>query len=232
MNLKYFDDLYKLEFNNVNSDESYISEGLRTNIRNFLSQRTQAKVNPPEQNRNQEPSRANKRMRVLNTAHYTSKENKEKILKHGFNRGSSGVYHPKDSENSNETIYTTPSSRIGKDYGKSRVNLRVVNPKINSTENRRGFHDKYSQAPEDQRKKLKNPQDHSKELIQKGAKIVRVPDAHHTNVKGSYIMMDRDTANKSIVSNQTPTIKSNKPSRSGVKTLSTRLKENYEYFHS
>jgi hypothetical protein len=41
-------------------------------------------------------------------------------------------------------------------------------------------------------------------------------------------MVDIDTANKSIVSKQQPTMRANKPRRSSIKTLSSKLKENYQ----
>ena len=226
MKPNYFDDIYDLKFINDNLNSNDLSEGLRTKIKNFLGIKKKNQEDNTKETETKTTRKAGKRMRVLNTAHYTTQENKEKILKHGFNRGSSGVYHPRDSEN--ETIYTTPSSRVGKDYGKSRVNLRVINPKIKSTENRRGFHAKYSQSSESERKSLRPPQEHSKELIKKGEKIVRIPDAHHTNVKGSYIMVNRDTANKSIVSKRQPTMRANKPRKSSIKTLSSKLKENHQ----
>ena len=153
-----------------------------------------------------------KRMRVLRTAHYTKPEHKEKILQHGFGPSRSGKYHPRDTEN---TVYTTPSSRIGKDYGKSRVNLKLINPKIHKTAPRKDYFDKYQQASETERRKMKVPDEHSKELISRGAKVVKVPDAHHTErVKGSYVMVDKNLANRSISKNAPPTIRAkDKPQR-------------------
>jgi len=70
---------------------------------------------------------AQKRVKVLRTAHYTSSSNKKGIQQSGFkDTPSTGSYHP---DNRKDIVYTTPSSRIGTDYGMSRVNLRVVNPK-------------------------------------------------------------------------------------------------------
>ena len=146
------------------------------------------------------------RLRVLRTAHYTTPEAKEKIMSQGFGPSRSGVYRPRGSEN---TVYTTPSSRIGKDYGISRVNLTIVNPKVNRTASKGKYFDTYQQASEKQRAKMKQPEVHSKELISGGSKVVSVPDAHTDSDKkpGSYIMVDKDLANKSISKNPQPTIR-------------------------
>ena len=53
-----------------------------------------------------------------------------------------------------------------------------------------------------------DPRKQSKSAIESGKKIVRVPDAHENPLRkvprGSYIMMDKDTANKSIDHNPQP----------------------------
>lgn len=67
-----------------------------------------------------------------------------------------------------------------------------------------------------QKAKQISPIQQSREAIKKGAKVVRVPDAHGGFIpkpgapKGSYIMVDKDTANKSIDRNPQPTIRSEK----------------------
>jgi len=69
-----------------------------------------------------------RRMKVLRTSHYTSKEGKDSILRSGFRESpSSGTYHP---EGGKRTVYTTPSHKVGKDYGRHRVNLSIVNPNV------------------------------------------------------------------------------------------------------
>ena len=151
-----------------------------------------------------------KRMRVLRTAHYTSRSNKENILRSGFKDSpSTGTYHPDDRK---DVVYTTPSSRVGSDYGGSRVNLRLVNPKIKSTDSPRDFGKNIkkwmaSSSIEDINDKKGKPTssvDQAKSAFKKGEKIVRVPNAHggftprEGQAQGSYVMMDKDVANKSI----------------------------------
>jgi hypothetical protein len=194
------------------SEFNDLSEGLRTRIKNLILNRNNKPESAQSSQTPQKPSRpASKQISVLRTAHYTNPESKQKIHSMGGFRPSDsrGVYHPKGHE---DTVYTTASSRIGKDYGSSRVNLKIVNPKIDRTESHRKYHDKYTSSSEQERKNLKVPQEHSKELIGKGSKIVRVPDAHSaTKAPGSYIMVDRELANRSIDPNPRQVIKANKP---------------------
>ncbi len=151
-----------------------------------------------------------RRMRVLRTAHYTSSSSKENILRSGFKDSpSTGTYHPDEKKG---VVYTTPSSRVGSDYGGSRVNLRVVNPKMKSTDSPRDFGKNIkrwmaSASDEDIADKKGKPTssvDQAKSAFKKGAKIVRVPNAHggftprEGQAQGSYVMMDKDVANKSI----------------------------------
>lgn len=151
-----------------------------------------------------------RRMRVLRTAHYTSASNKENILKSGFKDSpSTGTYHPDDQKG---IVYTTPSSRVGTDYGYSRVNLRVVNPRMTSTDSPRDFGKnikKWTATASDEdlaagKGRPTSSVNQAKAAFQKGDKIVRVPNAHGGftprpgQAQGSYVMMDKDVANKSI----------------------------------
>lgn len=151
-----------------------------------------------------------KRIRVLRTAHYTSASNKENILKSGFKDSpSTGTYHPDDRKG---VVYTTPSSRVGSDYGSSRVNLRLVNPKVKRTDSPRDFGKNIknwmaSASDEDIADKKGKPTssvDQAKSAFKQGAKVVKVPNAHGGftpkpgQAQGSYVMMDKDVANKSI----------------------------------
>ena len=151
-----------------------------------------------------------RRIRVLRTAHYTSASSKENILRSGFKDSpSTGTYHPDDRKG---IVYTTPSSIVGSDYGGSRVNLRVVNPKMKNTDSPRDFGKNIkrwmaSASDEDIADKKGKPTssvDQAKTAFKKGAKIVRVPNAHggftprEGQAQGSYVMMDKDVANKSI----------------------------------
>jgi hypothetical protein len=160
-----------------------------------------------------------RRMRVLRTAHYTSASNKENILKTGFQDSpSTGTYHPDERKG---VVYTTPSSRVGSDYGGSRVNLRVVNPRMTNTDSPRDFGKNIkrwmaSASDEDIADKKGKPTssvDQAKAAFKQGAKVVRVPNAHGGftprpgQAQGSYVMMDKDVANKSIVTNPQPTIR-------------------------
>ena len=148
-----------------------------------------------------------KRIRVLRTAHYTSSSNKNEILKSGFKDSpSTGTYHPDDQKG---IVYTTPSARVGSDYGSSRVNLRLVNPKMKSTDSPRDFGKNIkswmaSASDEDINDKKGKPTssvDQAKSAFKKGEKVVRV-------------MMDKDTANKSIDKNPSPIMRvRNKPKR-------------------
>lgn len=165
-----------------------------------------------------------KRIRVLRTAHYTSNDNKSKILRGGFKDSpSTGAYHPDDNK---RTVYTTPSSRVGGDYGYARVNLAIVNPKMTTTNTPTQYKSKvkdivqnYTGDDLQQKAKEASPFHQSRRAISSGAKIVRAPDAHEVGRsrgnKGSYIMVDKDVANKSISKNPPPTIKArNRPRRS------------------
>jgi hypothetical protein len=161
-----------------------------------------------------------RRMRVLRTAHYTSASNKDEIMRSGFRDSpSTGTYHPDERK---DIVYTTPSSRVGSDYSHSRVNLRMVNPEITSTDSPRDFGKNIkswmsSASDEDINSKKGKPTsapDQAKSAFKKGAKVVRVPDAHggftprEGQPRGSYVMMDKETANKSIDRNPQTTIRS------------------------
>jgi len=161
-----------------------------------------------------------KRIKVLNTAHYTTKERKEKILNHGFKSGGTGAYHPRDDEHKHSTVYTTPSSRVGNDYGKSKVNLRIVNPKVHTTSmSQSEYSRKFKNSSEDEKKKLTSPNKESQDAIKSGSKVVKVKDAHKLGymaggARGSYIMVDKEVANKSINRNPSPTVRAkNKETR-------------------
>jgi len=151
-----------------------------------------------------------KRIRVLRTAHYTSASSKDEILRSGFKDSpSTGTYHPDDRKG---IVYTTPSSRVGSDYGGSRVNLRLVNPKMTNTDSPRDFGKNIkswmsSASDEDIANKKGKPTssvDQARTAFKKGAKVVRVPNAHggftprEGQAQGSYVMMDKEIANKSI----------------------------------
>lgn len=156
-----------------------------------------------------------RRMKILRTAHYTTASNQDKIMKSGFvDSTSTGTYHPDENK---KTVYTTPSSRVGTEYGRSRVNLRIVNPKVKSTMSPGQYRNKVKELASkhtgdemQQKAKEISPVVQSREAIKKGAKVVRVPDAHKQSagpVRGSYIMVDKDVANKSIDRNPQPTMR-------------------------
>jgi hypothetical protein len=166
-----------------------------------------------------------KRLKVLRTAHYTSASNKENILKSGFKDSpSTGTYHP---DNKKDVVYTTPKSRVGSDYGSSRVNLKIVNPKVKHTDSPRDFGKNIkkwvaSSSKEDlaaNKNKPTSAPDQAKSAFKSGVKVVRVPNAHGGftpkpgQPKGSYVVVDRDTANKSIDKNPQPTIRAANKSR-------------------
>jgi hypothetical protein len=151
-----------------------------------------------------------RRMRVLRTAHYTTASNKDEIMRSGFRDSpSTGTYHPDERK---DIVYTTPSSRVGSDYSHSRVNLKLVNPDVVNTDSPRDFGKKIkswmsSASDEDIADKKDKPTsapDQAKAAFKQGAKVVRVPNAHggftprEGQPEGSYIMMDKETANKSI----------------------------------
>ncbi len=160
-----------------------------------------------------------KRMKILRTAHYTSASNKNEILKSGFRDSpSTGSYHPDERK---DIVYTTPSSRVGSDYGYRRVDMKIVNPKMTHTDSPRDFGKNIkkwmaSSSIEDINNKKGKPTsapDQAKSAFKQGAKVVRVPNAHGgftpkpNQAQGSYIMVDKETANKSIDRNPSPTFK-------------------------
>jgi hypothetical protein len=162
-----------------------------------------------------------RKLRILRTAHYTSKENKDAILKSGFHPSpSTGTYHP---EGSSRTVYTTPSSRVGRDYGHSRVDLAIMNPKVKTVNSYANYRNQKrdivtnAESGEEVGQKIRqlSPIHQSRDAIAKGDKVVRVKDAHNAGAtagKGAYIMVDLDTANKSVSKNP-QFIRANKPRR-------------------
>ena len=164
-----------------------------------------------------------KRVRVLRTKHYTTPENKKEIMTKGFKDSpSSGTYHPQGKS----VVYTTPASRVGNDYGTRPVSLRIVNPKTHSTDSPKEYRTKnkhWMRTASDadvvsNRNKPIDPRKQSRSAIESGKKIVRVPDAHENPMmkvpRGSYIMVDKEVANKSIDKNPQPTMRaSDKPKR-------------------
>ena len=120
-----------------------------------------------------------KRMRVLNLIHSTSRDNKKRIQDSGFKDSpSTGSY--------GQGVYTSPSRRVTRDYGHADVNLRIVNPKVHSTDSPKQFRTKMrnwvkNSSDEDLVKgknKPVDPRKQAKAAIESGKKIVRVPDAH------------------------------------------------------
>jgi hypothetical protein len=163
-----------------------------------------------------------RRMKVLRTSHYTSKEGKDSILRSGFRESpSSGTYHP---EGGKRTVYTTPSHKVGKDYGRHRVNLSIVNPNVTNVNSYANYRNqkrdivnnaKPGEEIGDRIRSL-SPIHQAKSAIEQGHKVVRVSDAHRAGAKagkGSYIMVDIDTANRSISRKPSPLIRLNKKSR-------------------
>lgn len=164
-----------------------------------------------------------KRMRVLNTAHYTSKEKKDQYLKKGIPDNSyERTYNPPGSK----VVYATPSAKVGKEYGSHRVNFRIVNPKVVKTDSPRGYGHRlknWMKTATDQElandtNRPARPENQSKEAISKGAKVVKIPDAHKNpgapDIRGNYHVIDRKLANKSISKNPPPTIRAKgKPRR-------------------
>jgi hypothetical protein len=160
-----------------------------------------------------------KRMRVLRTAHYTDSSSKNEIMKSGFKDSpSTGTYHPDDRK---DIVYTTPSSRVGSNYGSSRVNLRLVNPKVTRTDSPINFGKKIknwvaTSSKEDlaaNKNKPTSAVDQARSAFKKGANVVKVPKAHggftprEGQPQGFYVMVDKDTANKSIDKNPQPTMR-------------------------
>ena len=171
-----------------------------------------------------------RRMRILRTAHYTTASNKNEILRSGFKDSpSTGTYHPDDRK---DIVYTTPSSRVGSDYNYSRVNLKIVNPKVTSTDSPRDFGKNIknwmkSSSIEDINSKKGKPtsaSDQARAAFKQGAKVVRVPNAHGGftprpgQPQGSYIMMDKETANRSIDRNPSPIIRSRRIGRGNLRS--------------
>jgi hypothetical protein len=160
-----------------------------------------------------------RRMKILRTAHYTSNSANHEIMRSGFKDSpSTGTYHP---DNRKGIVYTTPSPKVGSDYGHSRVNLRLVNPKVTKTDSPMDFgknikHWVSTASDEDLVSDKGRPTsavDQARSAFKSGAKIVKVPKAHGGFIpregqpQGSYIMVDKDVANKSIDKNPQPTMR-------------------------
>jgi predicted kinase len=160
-----------------------------------------------------------KRMRVLRTAHYNNSSAVGDIHNTGFRQGtrSDGAYHDKGMN----VVYTTPSSRVGADYGSKRVNFKLVNPKVTRIDSPKTYGSRFKDwmrnASDDDLVNDRNrPEDsfkQSRREIRGGAKILRVPDAHGGHDQpikgntGSYIILDKETANKSIDKNPSPVMR-------------------------
>lgn len=174
-----------------------------------------------------------RKLRILRTAHYTNNDSKAKILQSGFKDSpSTGAYHP---DNNKRTVYTTPSSRVGRDYGHARVNLKIMNPKATVTNSPGQYSKKVKELVMrhegddlQQRAKEESPYHQSRRAISAGSKIVIAPDAHQVGrsvdrAKGSYIMVDRDVANKSIDRSPQNQIRAtNKPRRKKPKVRTNK----------
>jgi hypothetical protein len=161
-----------------------------------------------------------RRMRVLRTAHYNNSSAVRDIHDTGFRQGtrSDGAYHDKGMN----VVYTTPSSRVGADYGPKRVHFKLVNPKVTNIDSPKNYGKRIKDWMRDSsdddlvndRNRPKDSFNQSREAIRGGSKVIRVPDAHggHDEPKkgnrGSYIILDKEVANKSIDRNPQPTIRS------------------------
>jgi hypothetical protein len=167
-----------------------------------------------------------RRFRVLRTAHYTDSRTHSDMVDKGMRKGTSsdGTYHDKGMN----VLYTTPSARVGADYGTHRVNFKVVNPKVTKTDSPKDYGSKVkdwvkSSSPDDLASNKNRPKaafDQSKEAIRSGSKVIKVPDAHggfdqpKKGNRGDYIILDKDVANKSIDKNPQPFVRAtNKPRR-------------------
>ena len=158
-----------------------------------------------------------RRMRVLRTAHYNNSNAVRDIHDTGFRQGtrSDGTYHDKGMN----VVYTTPSSRVGADYGSNRVNFKLVNPKVTNIDSPKNYgkriKDWMRNSSDDDlvndRNRPEGSFKQSRKAIRGGSKVIRVPDAHENPLmkvpRGSYIILDKDTANKSIDRNPAPTIR-------------------------
>ena len=161
-----------------------------------------------------------RRMRVLRTAHYNDSSAVRDIHDTGFRQGtrSDGTYHDKGMN----VVYTTPSSRVGADYGSKRVHFKLVNPKVTNIDSPKNYGKRIKDwmrdsSDDDLANDRNHPKDsfkQSREAIRGGSKVIRVPDAHggHDEPKkgnrGSYILLDKEVANKSIDRNPSPTVRS------------------------
>jgi len=119
-------------------------------------------------------------------------------------------------------VYTTPSSRVGADYGSKRVHFKLVNPKVTNIDSPKNYGKRIKDWMRDSsdddlandRNRPKDSFKQSREAIRGGSKVIRVPDAHggHDEPKkgnrGSYILLDKEVANRSIDRNPQPTIRS------------------------
>jgi hypothetical protein len=160
-----------------------------------------------------------RRMRVLRTAHYNNSSAIRDIHDTGFRQGtrSDGTYHDKGMN----VVYTTPSSRVGADYGSKRVHFKLVNPEVTNIDSPKNYGKRIkdwmrNSSDDDLVNDRNRPKDsfkQSREAIRDGSKVIRVPDAHggHDEPikgnKGSYIILDKEVANKSIDRNPSPTFR-------------------------
>ena len=161
-----------------------------------------------------------RRIRILRTAHYNDSSAVRDIHDTGFRQGtrSDGTYHDKGMN----VVYTTPSSRVGADYGSKSVHFKLVNPNITNIDSPKTYGKRIKDWIRDSsdddlvndRNRPLDPFKQSRNAIRGGSKVIRVPNAHggHDEPKkgnqGSYILLDKETANRSIDRNPQPTIRS------------------------
>lgn len=135
-----------------------------------------------------------KRIKFYTLHHGTSPEAKKSIQQSGFrNSGSAGAYGP--------GVYTSTNRRVANVHGSSTITMRVPAKKVKTMD-------------------IKPKSQSGTNALDKGETAVRIPNAGtrtsaYRNLKGKkhFVVVDKDVANKNIVKNPSPTLKSGKEKR-------------------
>jgi hypothetical protein len=165
-----------------------------------------------------------RRFRTRTLIHSTSRDSKAKIHDKGFTDSqSSGSY--------GQGVYTAPSRRITRDYGHSDVTIRIPAKGVHKVDSQKNYNKKIQHwakhSDMNDTDSPVPPERASKEALKSGAKAVKVPGAHaitnkdKDDPKGSYVILNKDYADKHIVKNPAPTMKN----KSGGRITKTQPKK-------
>jgi hypothetical protein len=135
---------------------------------------------------------AEKQLKYYTLYHGTSPEGKKSIQNTGLKKSPDGAY--------GSGVYSSTNRRISNVHGDSTITMKVPAKKINTKDVKSGT-----------------------DALDKDNSVVRIPNAGtrtsaYRNLKGKkdFVVLDQDVANKHIVKNPSPTVKSGKEKRKKI----------------